>query len=244
MLTKNGKLGSIALLFLLSVSLFGMLLAIVFVVNPTITHDNLIWRKPAVGLALGVVCLLGIFAVLYPGSCAGIIHFKDREKNVHTFSESSVKVLRGHHATCKLYFPHVMQIGNKVFCATCSGLLVGAIIVLIGISLFFFGNLTIGDSFVPVIFGVGGVAVGLLYPVVPSRFQNSYQRFFAGVLLAVCSFLIIAGVEEAARNFVVDFLFVALSLVWLTSKILLSQWEHRRICARCSLNSCTNESNN
>jgi hypothetical protein len=202
------------------------------------------WRKPVVGSALGVVCVLGIFAVLYPDSCTEILHFKKREKKVQTFGELSPKVLRGHHSTCKLYFTHVIKIGNKVFCATCWGLLVGAIIVLIGISLFFFWNLTFGDSFVPVIFGVGGVSVGLLYPVLPSRFQHSYQRFFAGVLLAVCSFLIIAGVEEAASNFVVDLLFVALSLLWLASKILLSQWEHRRICARCSLNSCSTESNN
>ena len=243
MLTTNGKLGSTALLFLITVSFFGLILAVVFVINPPKPQDDFALRKPAVGSALGVVCVLGIFAVLYPDSCAGIMCLKNREKTIHNCSESSAAALRGHHVACKHYSTHVLQIGNRVFCATCSGLLVGAVIVLIGIGLFFFGNLQICEKpLVPVIVGAGGVAAGLLYPVVPPRFQNSYTRFFAGVLLAVGSFLILAGIEEAAKNLAVDFFFVALSVLWLASKMSLSQWEHRRICARCSLSSCTAES--
>jgi len=242
MLTINGKLGSIALLFLISVSLFGLLLSIVFVVNPPKTQDDFALRKPVVGSALGVVCGLGIFAVLYPDSCAGIMHFKKREKNIHSFGKSSAKVLRGHHAACNPYSTHVMRIGNSVFCATCSGLLVGAVIVLVGIGLFSFGNLQVGEKpLVPVLVGAFGVVTGLLYPVVPPRFQNSYTRFFAGVVLAVGPFLILAGVEEATKSLAFDFFVIALSVLWLASKMSLSQWEHRRTCARCSLNSCTAE---
>jgi hypothetical protein len=127
-----------------------------------------------------------------------------------------------------------------VFCATCSGLLVGAVIVLICTGLFFFGNLLISEKpFVPVSVGVAGVMAGLLYPVVPVRFQRGFTRFLAGVLLAVGSFLIVAGVEEAAGSFSLDFFFVALSVLWLAAKMSLSQWEHRRTCARCSVDSCS-----
>lgn len=243
MLTINGKLGRIALLFLISVSFFGLMLAIVVVINPPKTQDDFALRKPAVGSALGVVCVLGVLAVLYPDSCAGITGFKNREKTVRGFNETRVNFLRGHHVACKPYSTHVIRIGNRTFCATCSGLLVGAVIVLVGIGLFFFGNLPIGEKpLVPVSVGAVGVVAGLLYPVVPPRFQNSYARFFAGVLLAVGSFLILASVEEAAKSLAVDFFFVALSVLWLTSKMSLSQLEHRRICARCPLGSCTAES--
>jgi len=239
MLTLNSKLASLTLLFLISVSFFGLMLAVVFVVNPPEAQDDFALRKPAVGSALAVVCVLGIFAVLYPASCAGIIGLKERNKTVHSFHKVRVKVLRGHHATCEPYSTHVMQIGNRVFCATCSGLLVGAVIVLVCIGLFFFGDLRISEKpFVPVLVGVVGVAAGLLYPVVPVKFQNGFTRFFAGVLLAAGSFLIVAGVEEAAKSLSVDLFFVALSVLWLATKMSLSQWEHRRICARCFLDSC------
>jgi hypothetical protein len=242
MLAISGKLGSAVLLFLISVSLFGLTLAAVFVVNPPNAQDDFALRKPAVGSALAVVCVLGILAVLYPDSCAGIIGFKNQDKPVHSFHASRARVLRGHHATCKPYSTHVMRLGNKVFCATCSGLLVGAVIVLVGVGLFFFGNLRISEKpFVPVLVGAVGVAAGLLYPVVPVKFQSGVTRFLAGVLLAAGSFLIVAGVEETANSLSIDFFFVALSVLWLATKMSLSQWEHRRTCARCSLDSCTAE---
>jgi hypothetical protein len=243
MLTLNSKLASLTLLFLIFVSFFGLMLAFVFVINPPKAQDDYALRKPLAGSALTVVCVLGIFAVLYPDSCAGIIGFKNQGKTMHSFSRSRVRVLRGHHAACEPYSTHVMRVGNRVFCATCSGLLVGAIIALVGVGLFFFGNLRIGEKpFIPVSVGAAGVAAGLLYPLVPARFQSGFTRFFAGVLLAAGSFLIVADVEEAAKSLSVDLFFVALSVLWLATKMSLSQWEHRRICARCSLDSCDAES--
>jgi RsiW-degrading membrane proteinase PrsW (M82 family) len=242
MLTLNRKFASLPLLFLIAVSFFGLILAVVFVVNPPEAQDDFALRKPVAGSALAVVCVLGIFAALYPTSCAGIVGLKEQDKTVHSFHKVRVKVLRGHHATCKPYSTHVVKIGNKIFCASCSGLLVGAVIVLVCVGLFFFLNLRIGEKpFVPVLVGVVGVVIALLYPVVPVKFQNGFTRFFAGVLLAVGSFLIVAGVEEAAKSLSVDLFFVALSVLWLATKMSLSQWEHRRICARCSLTSCDAE---
>jgi hypothetical protein len=242
MLAISGRLGNLALLFLVFVSLFGLMLAVVFVINPSKAQDDDALRKPAVGSALAVVCVLGIVAVLYPDSCAGTIGFKGRGKTVHSFSRSRAVALRGHHASCRPYSMHVIKLGNGVFCATCSGLLVGAVIVLVGVGLFFFGGLRISEKpFVPVSVGVVGVVAGLLYPVVPVRFQRGFTRFFAGVLLAAGSFLVLAGVEEAAKSLSVDLFFVALSVLWLATKMSLSQWEHRRTCARCSLDSCNAE---
>jgi hypothetical protein len=239
MLALSGKLANLALLFLIFVSIFGLSLSIVFVVNPPKSQDDFALRKPAVGSALGVVCVLGIFAVLYPDSCAGILGFKKQDKIVHSYRRSRALALRGHHPTCEPYSTHVIKIGGKRFCATCSGLLVGAIIVLVGIGLFFFGNLWIGEKpFIPVSAGVAGVMVGLLYPVAPPRFHNGFTRFFASVLFVVGAFLILASIEEVAKSLSIDFFFVTLSVLWLATKISLSQWEHQRTCARCSLGSC------
>jgi hypothetical protein len=245
MLAINGKLGSLTLLFLVSVSFFGLVLAFVFVIYPPKAQDDFALRKPAVGSALSVVCVLGIFSVLYPDSCAGIIGFKNQDKTVHSLPVSRAKVLRGHHATCKPYSTHIIKIGNRVFCATCSGLLVGAVIVLVGVGFFFVGNLGLSEKpftlFTIVSVGAVGIVAGLLYPIIPPKFHRGFTRFFAGILLAVGSFLILAGVEEAAKNFLLDFFFVALSVLWLATKMSLSQWEHQRTCARCSLSSCNAE---
>lgn len=227
------------MLFLIFVSLFGLILAMAFTSNPPEAQEDFALRKPLVGSALGVVCVLGIFAALYPYSCVRLTGLKDSNEIEHGFHKPGVKVLRGHHAACKPYSTHVLKLGNKVFCATCSGLLVGAVIVLIGIGLTFFWNLRFGEEpFMPVLAGVIGVSAGLLYAVVPSRFQNGFTRFFAGAFFAVGSFLIVAGVEEAAKSLSADLLFVAVSVLWLATKMSLSQWEHHKICDSCSLIYC------
>jgi hypothetical protein len=238
MLAINGKLGNLALLFLIFVSIFGLILSILFVINPPKSQDDFALRKPAIGSALGVVCVLGILAVLYPDSCSGILDFKKRDKYLHSFRRSRILALRGHHPTCEPYSTHVIKIGDRRLCATCSGLFIGTIIVLVGIGLFFFENLRIGEKpFIPVSVGVVGVMLGLLYPVVP-RFHNGFTRFFASILFVVGSFLILAIMEEVANSTSIDLFFVTLSVLWLATKISLSQWEHQRTCARCSLGSC------
>jgi hypothetical protein len=243
MLMFNREFASYTLLFLVAVSFFGLALAVVFVAAPPVAETDFALRKPVAGSAFAVVCVLGIFAVLYPASCAGIVGFKRRGKTVHSFHDAHVKVLRGHHVSCEPFSSHVIKIGERVFCASCSGLLVGAVVALVGVGLFFFGDLRVGEvSFVAVLVGVGGVAAGLLYPFVPVKFQSGVTRFLAGVFLAAGSFLIVAGVDEAARSFSVDLFAVALSVLWIATKISLSQWEHKKTCAQCSLGSCGAES--
>jgi lipopolysaccharide export LptBFGC system permease protein LptF len=79
----------------------------------------------------------------------------------------------------------------------------------------------------------------LFYPSVTPSFGNGFTRFFAGILFAVGSFLILVGMDEAVANTSIDFFFVALSVLWIFTRVSLSQWEHQRTCSQCSLVSCT-----
>lgn len=240
MLALDGKLASIILLFLVFVSFFGLALALVVAAIPPKGQDDSAIRKPLVGSALGLVCVLGILAALHPDSCTGIIGFKNRGKTVHSFREPRAEVMRGHHVACEPYSTHVLKIGNRALCATCSGLLVGAVIVLVGTCWFFFGSFPIsGEPLVLVSLGAAGVVGGLLYAVVPSKFQTGFTRFLAGLLLPIGTFFIVAGVESASESLSSDLFFVALSVLWLSTKMSLSRWEHRGICERCSLGLCS-----
>ena len=240
---RDRKLDTIVLLFLISVSFFGLFLVVISVFNSPVAQEHFTFRKPLVGLAFSAVCVSGVFAVLSSGSCGGIIHFKKRKKNLHNSTEPNTLVLLGHHASCTHYSTHVIQASGKILCATCSGLLVGAVISLVGIGLFFFVNLPIwGDPLLLVFVGIFGVASGLLYPSVPVKAQNSYPRFFVGALLAVGSFFILVGVEKAISSLAIDFFVIVLSALWVVLKIHLSRREHRRICARCSFSLCNAKS--
>lgn len=185
------------------------------------------------------MCALGILAVLFPDSCSRFFvssrHERvSRSKGFH----GAGSTLLGHHPQCRGYSGHVFTVGRKVFCATCSGLFLGALLALVGVGVFFFGGWRIAlNAVVAVVVGVVGVALGLLQSPLPVL-QNNVMRLFTSIFFVVGAFLILLGVEELAQNVSLDFFVVALSVFWLVTRISFSSWDHERICFRCRSESC------
>ena len=242
------KLRNPTLLFLVSVSLFGLILAVLLAFYPPISQENFPWRKPLVGSTYSVVCVLGILAVFFPKTCSRLFDVGKRDKSQNRFfgfkrnesiSCTAASALRGHHPLCGRFSAHVFHLGNRIFCATCSGLFLGALIVLVGVTLFFFGNWQIEqNASLAVLVGAGGVILGLLQSPLPIL-QNSVIRLLSSGFFVVGMFLILIGNEELAHSTSVDLFFVALSVFWLLTRISLSQWNHEQICSKCTLDSCS-----
>ena len=231
-----------SLIFLILVSLFGLALSLVLVIMPAGLHsDGFILRKLLVGFVFGTLCLLGIFASTYPSSCSRVFNYEKKmqtqEENARTRNFS----IRGHHPTCGNYSAHILRLDDRILCATCTGFCVGAIFALIGIGLFFFGSFSFGTKpFIEIIIGVIAVSVGLLHSILPG-FRAGVLRFIASAFFAAGSFMILASVEDALQSTSIDFFFVLLSVLWLVTDTALSRWDHRRICFRCTSESCANK---
>jgi hypothetical protein len=60
------------------------------------------------------------------------------------------------------------------------------------------------------------------------------MRLFTGAFFVAGAFLILLGIEESTRSVSLDLFVVALSILCLATKISLSQWDHERICSRCT----------
>jgi len=247
MSTPDYKSANITLLFLTSVSFFGLVLVALFTVNPPVSQADLVWRKPVVGSIFGLVCVLGALAVFFPNQCSRGFSFGKGEKRQEWLSfsfkrgltsKSDSSILRGHHPTCARFSSHVFNLSGRMFCATCSGLFLGAVVSLVGVAGYFFGNWQVGqNTFLLACVGVLGVALGLLQsPFV--KVQRSFVRVFSGALLAVGAFLSLGVVDELARSFFLDVFLVFLTVFWLVTRISLSQWEHEKICSSCNLVSC------
>jgi len=248
MSAPNHKGANVTLLFLTSVSFFGLILAVLLTVNPPISQEDFTWRKPLVGSIFASVCVLGSLAVFFPNECSRGFNFGQGEKHHSWFSfsfkrgfvtsKSNSSVLRGHHPTCDRFSSHVFDLGGRTFCATCSGLFLGALVTLVGVAVYFFGNWQVGqDAFWVVWVGVLGVAFGLVQsPLL--KVQRSFVRVFSGALLAIGTFLVLVVVDELVRNFFLDVFLVFLTIFWLVTRISLSQWEHETICSACGSVSC------
>lgn len=229
-------------LFLL-ISLLGLCLITVLTFHLQTLSVDLPWRKPLVGSIFASICLLGVAAGLSPSKCSQAFHFKrkSQKRSSHTIetagAEKRTFPLRGHHPSCGNFSAHVFQLGNRTFCAGCTGLILGAIISLLGVILYFFSDLSAErGGFIVFWLGFVGVVCGLLQYNL--KVKRSFVHLFLNVIFVFCAFLLLVGIDATTHNLVIGFYFNALSVFWILTRIVLSQQDHQRICATCNLESC------
>jgi hypothetical protein len=237
MKSDNGKHYNLTMLFLIAVSIFGLFLSLFFVVYPPNLEEDFAFRNLTVGSVFCAICVLGIFAAVFPSSCSAIPSFGKRNESDKSNFTIHGKTLQAHHLSCENYSTHILRIGSKKFCATCFGLLVGASAVLIGTSLYFFGNLRIGEPFTLVSVGAFAVSFGLLQSALP-KFSNGSTRFFASTIFVIGCFLMLVSLDERVKSTLIDLFFAALCILWIVTKIAFSQWDHQQTCLQCSNESC------
>ena len=223
------------LVFSAVISTFGLVTTIILtLVSPAIVIENVPWRKPVVGSVFALICLLGIIAVLYPEKCSKIFDSPKNSKltTTHTDNGNSCAVMQGHHPNCGGFSSHVINIGEHHLCAACTGLSVGAIMALVGTVLYFFMNWSVGEYVLfTVLLGVSGVALGFL-----QLRSKGIVRLALNICFVFGAFLVLIGIDESVGSVFLDLFFVALIVFWILTRILLSQWDHRRICRRCNHN--------
>jgi len=235
------------LLFLLSVSFFGLLMAGTLTLYPPATQESFPWRKPIVGSIFGLVCVLGILAVFSPKKCSQAFHQEKGEANLRktdrpeqdrgglqaTSHVFKLRLVHGHHPSCENFSSHEFQVGKRTFCTSCMGLLFGALITLAGTIAYFFNEWLIATDSLPLI-GVGtlGVALGLLRFLL-FNVRRRVLRFSLNTFFVIGSFLILVGIDTLIQSLFIDLFLILLSVFWLFTRIRLSQWDHEKICKAC-----------
>jgi hypothetical protein len=134
-----------------------------------------------------------------------------------------------HHPDCQRFSAHVVHMKGRVRCAACSGLLLGAVIALVGAIFYFFGGWQIENArSLPAVIGVLGVLAGFLQ----LRFR-AYVRLTLNSLFVLGGFLCLIGIDQTFQNLAIDLFLVMLIVFWILTRIQLSQWDHSRICDCC-----------
>jgi uncharacterized membrane protein len=221
-------------IFTMSVSIFGLIIALMLTLYPTAIQENLPWRKPLIGSIFTLICISGITAVFFPEKCSESFHSHKTERPTISkagnrgFQGTSV-ALKGHHPDCGRFSMHTVRVNTHVFCAACTGLFLGALVSVLGATLYFFGGWRIEEaSFPAVFFGIAGVILGFL-----QLEFGGFVRLMLNACFVFGTFLVLAGVDELRQSLFADLFMMALIVFWLFSRIALSQWDHGRICQDC-----------
>jgi len=189
------------------------------------------WRKPLVGSVFAFICILGIVLALSPMKWSETLsHRRRMETTVSSTRTSTVpSTVRGHHYDCGRFSAHTIRIEGHVFCAACTGLLVGAVGALFGTILYFFtGWESHQTGPLVVLIGVATMTLGFL-----QLKSGGLARSMLNAGFVLGAFLILIGMDESAGSLLIDLFSMVLIVFWLFTRILLSQWDHWRICRAC-----------
>jgi hypothetical protein len=215
------------LAFLLSVSFFGLLVSTTMLEQSVQATAEFGPRKMIVGFVYESICLAGTFAVLSPGLCgqfSGAQRSVDKhpsDVDARTTRIFGILLSHGHHPLeSEESANHELRLGGKSFCASCFGLLTGALVSSITMSAFLFSD---WQKCFPApllyFFGLGGTVLGMV-----SSFLSigARVRFALGVVFVAGTCLMLIAMDVATSSLPNDMFVVLLSVFWVICRISIS----------------------
>ena len=227
---KSSRLTNQILPFLIMVSSFGFCMTLVLGFYRVSSAEVFAWRKPLVGSIFALICFLGALGAVYPAKCSGV-QLGHGGKTSLSASPSCSVVVKGHHFDCGKFSTHTIRVRGHIFCASCTGLFIGGVGALVGTFLYFFTGWEMAQV------GVLGVEVGVAFVIVgflQLKFSG-LARLVVNVLFVMGAFLILVGLDGLRESLFVDLFSILLIVFWIFTRILLSEWDHSRICNECSV---------
>lgn len=174
-----------------------------------------------------LICVFGGLAALYPSQCAGIILGKKE-----ALSRKNEDGTKGHHPDCELFKEHILFIRGERYCAGCTGLLLGAMVAIFGILIYYFYPFSFNGN-ITVIIGAGTVFLSLFILLLNKA--PAGVKFTANFFLVFGSLLILLGMINLKTGLIFQLYFLGLILVWIASKSEVSRKNHAQICGDCDL---------
>jgi hypothetical protein len=212
----------------LTISLAGVTLIAAILFQPRYTPTYPTYNLP-IWTLFSTLCLLGASATLFPHLCG---HVKSPlealgPSRITTFQ--GILIVHGHHPLCGEFQCHEITINGKTFCASCVGLLLGAITAIFLATHHFIYRITYTMS--ASLIGLGFIILGLLYipflktfsPVLRSLFNWAFVVGFALLLVGIDKI----GILEY------DMIAVGMFVFWMFTRIQMSRWDHGRVCLAC-----------
>jgi len=217
--------------FSIVVSAFGFFTILFLALHGASSTETVTWRKPVIGSIFALICFFGIIGSLSPRKCSETFGHQRRMDTAASSPQTPNLTVstKGHHYDCGRFSDHTIRVKGHVLCAACTGLLLGGIGALSGAILYFFAGWEppqIGS--LAVIIGVAAMVFGFL-----QLRLGGFARLILNTLFVLGAFLILAGLDRLTRSLYVDLFSIVQVVFWLFTRILLSQWDHWRICRTC-----------
>jgi protein-S-isoprenylcysteine O-methyltransferase Ste14 len=168
-------------------------------------------------LIFAVICVLGIVAGLAPSWC----YFGSRSER------RGGDGVAGHHPDCGRFTGHTVSLGGRVYCAGCSGLVLGAVFSLVGLVSGFYPF----DAIVGFWLGVLLVGLGLAQHLID--LGSGWVHLMLNFWFVIGAWLMFGAIQLMELSFLVSAYFLIVTVFWVYIRISTSRWTHLGVCKGC-----------
>jgi len=196
--------------------------------NTVTTNDKLLIS----GLFI-LSCIFGLSLVIYPGWFRRLIKHGDQGSKKKK-SKKTKLTFKGHHPNCERFRSHTLNTKSKTLCAGCLGLAIGSIFSIILIISYNLVNIEQPSTMLYIPLSVGIIIISLSYVEIMLPIRNSIVHIISNVLLVISFLILTVSIFEITGDKTYGVLIIILSFLWLDTRIHLSDWQHDRICRKCS----------
>ncbi len=219
--------------FYLALSLVGALFIIALIGFYPLEGNYVdFFNKFIVGVIFIIGCIIGISFALKPNWINLYLEQKIHGDNTNKMQFRGRR-REGHHPACPGFRTHTIQINNKVRCAGCTGLIIGASIAILLMCLTLFLQYNPTKNILIGFVVLGMVFIAYNFSLILIRQQNASINLFSNILLVIGFFLVISSFFQYTDRIIFGILGIMISFLWLDTRILLSKWHHQYICANC-----------
>ncbi len=219
-------------LWSLGISLAGLLLLVPLTLG--YTGGRIPSQPQLTGGIFILICSIGAIMGIYPSKVLALLG-RGRVKAGGIGDHASAGN-RGHHPPCGRFSAHTLSVAGRTFCAGCTGLVLGAVVSIVGSIAYFFLGMSPGDPHTAFWLGFTLVLLGLIQHRID--LDDPVIHASLNVVFVFGAFLLVVGVDRINGGLLAQSYLLAITVYWIIARIVLSEADHVSICGRCGQEGC------
>lgn len=199
--------------------------------SPSENMDIKTLDKIIIGLAFIICCIFGISLAIKPNWLSS--YRNQRSIKNQTMKDRLPIPRQGHHPTCGQFEKHTIKFNNKILCAGCTGLILGAVVASVFMVIYIFIEFNVSIIIFYFFIIIGLVFIATNFMLTFFHMKNAGGQLISSMTLIIGFLFVVLGIFELTGGIIYGLIGIIISFLWLDTRIQLSYWRHSELCNNC-----------
>ena len=178
-----------------------------------------------------ICCIFGISLAFKPN---WIRSYRKRKIIKNKSMKDRLTILRqGHHPTCGQFEKHTIKFNNKILCAGCTGLILGAVSASVFMVIYVLIGFNVSTTFFYFLIILGLIFIAANFILTFLQPKNAGGQLISSIALIIGFLFVVLGIFELTGEIIYGLIGIIISFLWLDTRIQLSYFRHSELCNNC-----------